>query len=67
MLTLDTMSKVLERHPEAVASFKMGGDMTYDLEADLWEYHFLNGDIRNYDADHSEFIAQRLAEHLGVE
>lgn len=61
-----TITAVLARHPEAVESFKNGGELTYDLESDLWEYHFLNGDIRNYNADASEFISERLVDYLGI-
>ena len=57
---------ILAQHPEAVEHFKQGGDMDYDLESDLWEYYFNQGDIKNYDADASEFIGQQLADYLGV-
>ena len=67
MIKLSPLDTIIERHQMAVASFKNGGDMDYDLESDLWEYHFLNGNIRNYDADHSEFITSHLADYLGVE
>jgi hypothetical protein len=63
----DTLNYILNQHSKAVDSFKQGGELTYDLESDLWEYHFLRGDIRNYDADASEYIAEQLAQHLGVE
>jgi hypothetical protein len=64
---IDTLDYILNQHPEAVDSFKQGGEITYDLESDLWDYHFLRGDIRNYDADASQYIAEQLANHLGVE
>ena len=61
-----TLNSILERHAEAVESFKLGGDMSYDLSTELWDYYFLKGDIRNYNADASEFLAERLADELGV-
>jgi Skp family chaperone for outer membrane proteins len=57
---------ILAAHPEAVENFKQGGDLDYDLESDLWDYYFNNGDIRNYDADATEFISQSLADELGL-
>jgi hypothetical protein len=66
-MTVETMEEVLKRHPQAVENFKRGGEITYNLESDLWEYYFLKGDIRNYDADASEFITENLADYLGVE
>ena len=63
----DTLKAILQLHSEAVDSFKQGGEITYDLESDLWDYHFIRGDIRNYDADASPYIAEQLANHLGVE
>jgi len=63
----DTLDYILNQHPEAVEDFKQGGELNYDLESDLWDYHFLRGDIRNYDADASPYIAEQLANHLGVE
>ena len=60
------MNHILERHAQAVEDFKNGGDMDYDLESDLWDYYFNKGDIRNYDADASEWLSERLAEELGI-
>lgn len=67
MLTLTAMDQILQHHAKAVEHFKQGGEISYDLESDLWDYHFSNGDIRNYNADASEYIAQQLAHHLGVD
>jgi len=64
--TGSSIERILAAHPEAVENFKQGGDLDYDLESDLWEYYFNNGEIRNYDADSSEFISQRLADELGL-
>jgi len=64
--TGSSIERILAAHPEAVVNFKQGGDLDYDLESDLWEYYFNNGEIRNYDADASEFISQRLADELGL-
>ena len=64
--TGSSIERILAAHPEAVENFKQGGDLDYDLESDLWEYYFNNGEIRNYDADASEFISQRLADELGL-
>jgi tetratricopeptide (TPR) repeat protein len=60
------LDAILARYPEAVEDFKQGGELDYDLESDLWDYYFNNGDIRNYDADASEYIGQQLADYLGV-
>ena len=64
--TGSSFERILAAHPEAVENFKQGGDLDYDLESDLWDYYFDNGEIRNYDADASEFISQRLADELGL-
>lgn len=64
--TGSSIERILAAHPEAVENFKQGGDLDYDLESDLWEYYFNNGEIRNYDADPSKFISQRLADELGL-
>ena len=61
---MDTMDDVLARFPDQVERFKQGADLDYDLESALWEYFFNQGDIRNYDADASEFISTQLADHL---
>lgn len=61
-----SLDRILAAHPEAVENFKQGGDLDYDLESDLWDYYFNNGEIRNYNADASEFISQRLADELGL-
>jgi hypothetical protein len=58
---------ILAQHPKAVEIFRKGGDMDYDLKSDLWDYYFNQGDIRNYDADASEYIGQQLADHLGID
>ena len=58
---------ILAQHPEAVEHFKQGGDMDYDLQSDLWDYYFNQGDIKNYDADASEYIGQQLADYLGID
>jgi len=58
---------ILAQHPKAVEIFRKGGDMDYDLESDLWDYYFNQGDIKNYDADASEYIGQKLADHLGID
>ena len=58
---------ILKQFPEQVQDFKNGGELDYDLESALWDYHFNNGDIRNYDADASEYIGQNLADYLGVD
>ena len=65
--TEPTLDDVLARHSDAVEAFRQGGDMDYDLESDLWDYYFNNGDIKNYDADASEFLSQKLADHLGID
>lgn len=67
MPTLTEIDEVLERHPGAVDYFKQGGELSNDLESDLWDYYFLRGDIRNYNADASEYIAERLADYLGID
>jgi hypothetical protein len=64
--TGSSIERILAAHPEAVENFKQGGDLDYDLESDLWEYYYNNGEIRNYDADASEFISQSLADELGL-
>jgi hypothetical protein len=63
----ETLDDVIARHKDAVENFKQGGDMGYDLESDLWDYYFTNGEIRNYDADASEFISTSLADYLGID
>ena len=57
---------ILARYPEEVENFKQGGDLDYDLESALWDYYFNRGDIRNYNADAGEWIAQQLASELGL-
>lgn len=59
-----TLDDVLAQYPEEVERFKQGADLDYDLESALWEYFFNQGDIRNYDADATEYITQQLADHL---
>lgn len=61
-----SLDKLLAHYPEEVEHFKQGGDLDYDLESALWDHYFNSGEIRNYDADASEWIAQRLADELGV-
>lgn len=63
----DNLAGILARHADAVEEFKQGGDMSYDLESDLWDYYFSRGDIRNYDADASGWIAEQLADYLGLD
>lgn len=65
--TNDNLAGILARHADAVEEFKQGGDISYDLESDLWDYYFSQGDIRNYDADASEWIAEKLADYLGLD
>ena len=60
------LDNILAKHGDAVEHFKQGGELDHDLESDLWDYYFNKGDIRNYDADASEYIAQQLADELGV-
>jgi hypothetical protein len=61
------LANIIQHNAAAVEQFKQGGEMDYDLESDLWEYYFNKGEIRNYDADASEFISQRFAEDLGID
>lgn len=61
-----SLDYIVKAHAEAVEHFKNGGDMTYDLESDLWDHYFNEGDIRNYNADAGEFLAERLADYLGL-
>jgi hypothetical protein len=61
-----SLDGILARHADAVEEFKNGGEMGYDLESDLWDYYFSRGDIRNYNADASEWLAQQLAGELGL-
>jgi len=63
----ESIDVILARYPKEVEHFKQGGDLDYDLEGALWDYYFNRGDIRNYDADASEWIAQQLADELGIE
>jgi hypothetical protein len=65
--TEPTLDDILSRHGAAVEKFKQGGDMDYDLESDLWDYYFTRGDIKNYNADASEFLSHQLADHLGID
>jgi hypothetical protein len=65
--SVDSYGDVLKHFPKDVEDFKNGGDLSYDLESALWDYHFNNGDIRNYDADASEYIGQNLADYLGID
>ena len=60
------LDQILARYPEEVENFKQGGDLDYDLESALWDYYFNRGDIRNYNADAGEWIAQQLASELGL-
>lgn len=61
-----SLDGILARYPEEVENFKQGGDLDYDLESALWDYYFNRGDIRNYNADAGEWIAQQLASELGL-
>jgi len=61
-----TMKELLDRHAVDVQVFKDGGEMSYDLESALWEYHFDQGNIRNYGCDASEFLSRDLCEELGL-
>jgi len=63
----DELANIIHGHTDAVEHFKQGGELDYDLESDLWDYYFNKGEIRNYDADASEFIARRFAEDLGID
>ena len=63
----DDLDSILARYPNAVKQFKQGGSLDYDLEVALWDYYYNRGDIRNYDADASEWIAQQLADELGIQ
>jgi len=65
-LTESSYEDILKQYPTEVQDFKNGGDLDYDLQSALWDYHFNKGDIRNYDADASEYIGQNLADFLGV-
>ena len=62
----DSVDAILRRHAKAVNDFKNGADLDYDLESDLYDYYFNQGDIKNYNADASEYIADRLADELGL-
>ena len=61
------LENIISANQQAVENFKHGGELDYDLESDLWEYYFNKGEIKNYNADASEFIAQRFAEELGLD
>ena len=63
----DELANIIHGHADAVEHFKQGGELDYDLESDLWDYYFNKGEIKNYDADASEFIARRFAEDLGID
>lgn len=65
--SVDSYGAILKHYPKDVEDFKNGGELSYDLESALWDYHFNNGDIRNYDADAGEYIGQHLADYLGIE
>ena len=60
------LGSILAAYPDEVKHFKQGGDLDYDLESALWDYYFSRGDIKNYNADASEYIAQQLAGELGL-
>lgn len=62
-----SMDQILAKYPREVENFKQGGDLGSDLESALWDYYFNRGDIRNYDADASEWITQQLADELGLD
>ncbi len=64
--TTRELDRILAAYPDEVEAFKQGGGLDYDLEAALWDYYFRRGDIRNYDADASEYIAQWLSDELGL-
>ena len=57
---------ILSQYPREVEQFQQGGDLDANLESALWDYYYNRGDIRNYDADASEYIAQQLADELGL-
>jgi len=63
----ENLDRLLSHYPKEVEHFKQGGELDSDLQDALWDYYFTNGEIRNYDADASEFIADRLAYHLGID
>jgi hypothetical protein len=60
------IDRILANFPREVKRFKQGGELDRDLEEALWDYHYNIGNIRNYNADASAFIAQDLADHLGL-
>lgn len=60
------IDRILANFPREVKAFKQGGELDRDLEEALWDYHYNLGTIRNYNADASAFIAQDLADHLGL-
>lgn len=60
------LDNILSHYAKEVEHFRQGGDLDYDLESALWEYHFNRGDIRNYNADATEYITQQLADELGL-
>jgi hypothetical protein len=62
----DGIDQILANFPREVEMFKHGGELDQDLEEALWDYHYNRGTIRNYNADASAFIAQDLADHLGL-
>ena len=63
----ENLDQLLSHYPKEVEHFKAHGELDRDLQDVLWDYYFTNGEIRNYDADASEFIADRLAYHLGID
>jgi len=63
----ENLDRLLSHYPKEVEHFKQGGELDRDLQDALWDYYFTNGEIRNYDADAGEFIADRLAYHLGID
>lgn len=62
-----SIDQILAKYPREVENFKQGGDLGSELESALWDYYFNRGDIRNYDADASEWITQQLADELGLD
>jgi hypothetical protein len=60
------IDRILANFPREVKAFKQGGELDRDLEEALWDYHYNLGTIRNYNSDASAYIAQDLADHLGI-
>ena len=63
---MSDLKSLLDAFPEDVAVFVQSDYLTPKLEEALWDHYFSNGSIVNYNCDASGYLAERLADELGL-